>query len=386
MSNKRGITLIALIITIIVMLILVAVVINVAYQEGLFEKARIAAYNTQKEAYKEELTSAVASTYKAITAENVKKGLRDAWSVSDNEDGTLLCCIETYVFIVNKNKGTINEGEGGIKLGTTTLSINSINATGEITGVTLIGVTGNVTWTSSDTNIATVTGNNTGATVTAKGEGTAIITAHVGGKTATCNVTVNLGWVDNGDGTYTKGTTTYSFGQNNIPTSTVLSALGIEAVSGKYNGKWTVIGVENNKLKLVSSANIGGNVLLGKNDTNAINAANETLQNTDLNNDGIIENANIDSNTSEISNQEKSIWSYNHAVETLDYEAQSRTGIPTARSIRINDIESILNIQDSNKGEEYNKIYVYYFNSTKNKIYSKTFPAGTSDGDIKITY
>ena len=73
MRNKRGITLIALIITIIVMLILVAVVINVAYQERLFEKARVAAYNTQREAYKEELLSAVASTYDEITAENVKK-------------------------------------------------------------------------------------------------------------------------------------------------------------------------------------------------------------------------------------------------------------------------------------------------------------------------
>ena len=115
MRNKRGITLIALIITIIVMLILVAVVINVAYQERLFEKARVAAYNTQREAYKEELLSAVASTYDEITAENVKKGLSKKWQVRDNEDETLLICsVDEYVFIVNKNKKTIQEGENSL--------------------------------------------------------------------------------------------------------------------------------------------------------------------------------------------------------------------------------------------------------------------------------
>ena len=42
-TNENGITLIALIITIIVMLIMVAVTINVAMQGGLFTKAKTAA-------------------------------------------------------------------------------------------------------------------------------------------------------------------------------------------------------------------------------------------------------------------------------------------------------------------------------------------------------
>ena len=58
MSNKRGITLIALIITIIVMLILVAVTINVALNGGLFTKARDAADQTQVEADRESLLMA----------------------------------------------------------------------------------------------------------------------------------------------------------------------------------------------------------------------------------------------------------------------------------------------------------------------------------------
>ena len=54
-KTKDGITLIALIITIIVMLILVGVTINVAMQGGIFEKAKTASYNTAFEAEKESL-------------------------------------------------------------------------------------------------------------------------------------------------------------------------------------------------------------------------------------------------------------------------------------------------------------------------------------------
>lgn len=45
--EERGITLVALVITIIVMLILVAVTINIAIQGGLFETARYARDETQ---------------------------------------------------------------------------------------------------------------------------------------------------------------------------------------------------------------------------------------------------------------------------------------------------------------------------------------------------
>ena len=58
MKNK-GITLIALIITIIVMLILVMVAINVAFQENLFQRTKVAADKTQRETDKEALLTAV---------------------------------------------------------------------------------------------------------------------------------------------------------------------------------------------------------------------------------------------------------------------------------------------------------------------------------------
>ena len=55
MNNKRGITLIALIITIIVMLILVGVTINVALNGGIFGKAKDATQKTEKEAIYEQI-------------------------------------------------------------------------------------------------------------------------------------------------------------------------------------------------------------------------------------------------------------------------------------------------------------------------------------------
>ncbi|MBQ3145708.1 MAG: hypothetical protein IJB90_03975 [Clostridia bacterium] len=61
-NKEKGITLIALIITIIVMLILVGVTINVALNGGLFQKAETATKQTQIEAEKEELLSAVIAT------------------------------------------------------------------------------------------------------------------------------------------------------------------------------------------------------------------------------------------------------------------------------------------------------------------------------------
>ena len=64
MKNKEnGITLIALIITIIVMLILVGVTINVAISGGLFDKAKIATEQTQKQVSKEQLISTMVGAY-----------------------------------------------------------------------------------------------------------------------------------------------------------------------------------------------------------------------------------------------------------------------------------------------------------------------------------
>jgi len=53
---------------------------------------------------------------------------------------------------------------------------------------TIENITGNLTWTSSNTNVATVSGNGNKATVTVVGDGTATITAKYGTASATCTV------------------------------------------------------------------------------------------------------------------------------------------------------------------------------------------------------
>lgn len=85
MKKQKGITLIALIITIIVMLILVGVTVTTAINGGLFEKARIAAKGTQKEVDKEKLSMALALAYTEtagkIDTDKLKNELGDEWTV-----------------------------------------------------------------------------------------------------------------------------------------------------------------------------------------------------------------------------------------------------------------------------------------------------------------
>lgn len=93
MKKQKGITLIALIITIIVMLILVGVTVTTAINGGLFEKARIAAKGTQKEVDKEKLSMALALAYTEtagkIDTDKLKNELGDEWTVIGT--GPYLC-------------------------------------------------------------------------------------------------------------------------------------------------------------------------------------------------------------------------------------------------------------------------------------------------------
>ena len=88
LKREKGITLIALIITIIVMLILVGVTINVALNGGVFEKAETATKQTQIEAEKEELLSAVVAaigTDAKVDFDYLDDNLPNKWN---GEDGT----------------------------------------------------------------------------------------------------------------------------------------------------------------------------------------------------------------------------------------------------------------------------------------------------------
>ena len=141
-SNFKGITLIALIITIIVMLILVGVTITVALNGGLFTTAQDAATNTMAEAEKEQLLSAVVGAIgtdgkvdstkislpegfekdetKSTETKLVVKGKEIVWQINLNSGGIepyseSSTGATTYTFTIEDlaNKGILGEDSSG---------------------------------------------------------------------------------------------------------------------------------------------------------------------------------------------------------------------------------------------------------------------------------
>ena len=111
MKKQNGITLIALIITIIVMLILVGVTINVALNGGLFGITEKAASNTQIEAEREQLLSAVVAAYETetgtISKTKLESNLGEDWNVGGEEAPYTVTSPKGNKYTVNAN-GTID--------------------------------------------------------------------------------------------------------------------------------------------------------------------------------------------------------------------------------------------------------------------------------------
>ena len=105
-SNFNGITLIALIITVIVMLILVGVTITVALNGGVFETANKAATETQKEAERERLTEIALANYnvsegKITSADDLASKIESSLGLKKDADKT------TETKLVVKGKDTL---------------------------------------------------------------------------------------------------------------------------------------------------------------------------------------------------------------------------------------------------------------------------------------
>ena len=111
MKKQNGITLIALIITIIVMLILVGVTINVALNGGLFGSTEKAVGDTQIEAEREQLLSAVVAAYETetgtISKTKLESNLGEDWNVGGEEAPYTVTSPKGNKFTVNAN-GTID--------------------------------------------------------------------------------------------------------------------------------------------------------------------------------------------------------------------------------------------------------------------------------------
>ena len=171
-------------------------------------------------------------------------------------------------------------------------------------------------------------------------------------------------WVDNGDGTLIKGSETVEIGKTTYTNAVVLEKLGLKEYTGTYTGDWQVIGLEGDKLKLVSVNNVAENVTLGKTDDSVYKtneAGNPTTELkeeiVDLNGDG-----NYD--------LEKAMWSYEHAGEKLERIVKETTGEigenGNARSITVEDINVISGITEEDKrtfDEEYGRTYRYFYYS-----------------------
>ena len=330
LKRNKGITLIALIITIIVMLILVGVTINVALNGGLFQKAETATKETEKELIKELVIASY--VFDDLAAQNVIlsfldmpatgrelfKNLTASGFKLKDASGNIFTTAEAFL-----------EANGGDEI--TAFNLNIQGKYGEYEGT--IGKRGL-----------------TSEGITIKGEEP----SNPGGgptepeKPETPDEP-EVSWADNGDGTYTKGDTTVTVGETTYTNAEVLEKLGITESTGTYKGTWTVIGMEGDKLKLVSTSNVS-KYSLGYADPKAIG----------------------------INDSEKAIWSYMNAETTLDTVTQDITGIESARSINLDDLYGIIGEENIDKGPLYGQIWNYYYNTENSKVYVR-FKNGIDD-------
>lgn len=174
-NNKNGITLIALVVTIIVLLILAGVTITMLIgADGIIMQTQKAKERTE-EAVKEE-EEFFASIKDKLTSnddENI-----DSPPVTDNNDN-------------NENNDKEEGTSGGIKLDKKRIGFYNIEKTPQTITATLTNLSGTINWTSSNTNVATVTPSEdypNSAFVTMLSEGEAVITAQCGSYEATCKV------------------------------------------------------------------------------------------------------------------------------------------------------------------------------------------------------
>ena len=206
-KENKGITLIALVITIIVMLILVGVTISVSLKGGLFSRANEATTQIQIAQEREQLLTAtlgVIGIDGKINLNDLDNNLPDNFtklaegeyeSSTGNkykvtEDGEVILLDGTEE---EPDTPVTPPATPTITLSTTQISkeiTKGISETVQITA-TLNNASGDLTWTSSDTSIAEISGSGTTRTIILKKAGTAVITVKYGTQAiATCTIIV----------------------------------------------------------------------------------------------------------------------------------------------------------------------------------------------------
>lgn len=110
-KNNKGITLIALIITIIVMLVLVGVTVTTAINGNLFDKTKYASKETKIKAYMEELQGAVVASYDVATNKidktELSNNLGAEWTVKGEDTFRCINAKEEKIAFIVTQEGEI---------------------------------------------------------------------------------------------------------------------------------------------------------------------------------------------------------------------------------------------------------------------------------------
>ena len=182
-KNARGITLIALVITIIVLLILAGVTINaLSGENGILKRATQAKSKTGRANALEQINLAIITARTEKLGQVDKTVLRDEITKAgltvktDGDDLPWEVVSDKYIFRINEDY-TVEEISG---IGLSKKELKLFNGQSETITATLTeGVTGTITWESADKNVATVengkitaVGTTGSTTITAKVEGT----------------------------------------------------------------------------------------------------------------------------------------------------------------------------------------------------------------------
>ena len=337
------------------MLILVGVTINVALNGGLFQKAETATRATEEKAILEEMLAMMEITDEGKFAydtiiENMEQKHPEYTIVYSYPNATITGKLGTYNYIVSETEIKIG-GSGASAFNWSDVNLGNVDTSTAYKGY--IGAPANMTVIVSFTENGKVIMETNGGITEINAKDPANIDETTGNLSFSLeivsginsNIVVTMN--DNDPNIYANiaglGTITYEKqGKTIYSNEEVLKMLGVSNSTETYKGTWTVLesGADGKPTKLVSTSRVKS-YRLGAEDPRAIGA-------DDL---------------------EKSIWSYKNVVNTLNTVVQEATGIASARSINIEDIEILAGIQDSDKGPNYNQTYTYNYTNHKGQIF-----------------
>ncbi len=304
MKNKKGITLIALIITIIVMLILVGVTVTVAINGGLFQKTKEAANKTQIEQEKEILTAAAIAAYdeKAgkIEKDKLIAQLNDEWTIDG--EGPFTCTSP------KQNRYTVStDGEIKYCLGT---ELEQYILGDELKGRDFDRICDLDTKKFTNSNVEFLY-------LLSDNENAGLAFMYIKYDNAIYRFKISFDFDTNAS------TTMASEGVKEIYKPNGNEGKLLSEVTGNNDYKdWTIIYDNGDTVEAVYNYAMGEVGLGAEYEKTDFANDEEAKKEADLDNDGTV------------SELEKAIYSYNHSIDTINNYCKNLTGLPTNTNVR----------------------------------------------------